>query len=260
MAPKVKFSDNASLYGRVAKGFRPGGPNPLGPGAPASAATYLSDSVVSYEVGFKAQTANKVASIDIDVFHIDWSRIQLLTTIQTPDGPFSYNGNGGAAKSDGVEFTGTVRPTPGFDVSLNGALTNARLTEDAPAAGGLSGDKLPFVPRYSLSLNGDYQWTLGGDVKAFTGASLRYLSKQSGGFDQTYSAVYGHHAVVPSYAVVDLRAGVEVARYTVEVYARNLNNADGKTSVAALGGYPNGAVGTGMIRPRTVGLSVTAGF
>ncbi len=180
VAPKIKFSDNASLYGRVAKGFRPGGPNPLGPGAPASAATYLSDSVVSYEVGFKAQTADKVASIDIDVFHIDWSRIQLLTTIQTPDGPFSYNGNGGAAKSDGVEFTGTVRPTPGFDVSLNGALTNARLTEDAPAAGGMAGDKLPFVPRYSVSLNGDYQWPLTGEVKAFAGASLRYPVKAVG--------------------------------------------------------------------------------
>lgn len=260
VAPKIKFSDNASLYGRVAKGFRPGGPNALAPGAPAGARSYLSDSVVNYEVGFKAETANKMASIDIDVFHIDWSRIQLLTTIQTSGGPFNFNGNGGAAKSDGVEFTGTVRPTPGFDVSLNGALTNARLTADAPAASGLAGDKLPFTPRYSVSLNADYQWALTGTVQAFTGASLRYLSEQAGGFDATYRAVYGGRSVIPSYAVVDLHAGVEIGRYAIEVYARNLNNADGKTSVSALGGYPNGAVATGMIRPRTAGLSVTAGF
>lgn len=260
VAPKIKFSDNASLYARVAKGFRPGGPNALAPGAPAAARSYNSDSVVNYEVGFKAQTADRRASIDIDVFHIDWSRIQLLTTIQTATGPFSFNGNGGSAKSDGVEFTGTVRPTTGLDVSLNGALTNARLTSDAPAASGLAGDKLPFVPRYSLALNGDYHWTIGSDIKPFVGASLRFLSKQAGPFDAQYRATYGRRAEVPSYEVIDLQAGVEFGRYTVEVYARNLNNADGKTSVTALGGFPNGAIGTGMIRPRTVGLSLTAGF
>ncbi len=260
VAPKIKFSDNATLYGRVAKGFRPGGPNALAPGAPAAARSYNSDSVVNYEIGFKAQTADKVASIDIDVFHIDWSRIQLLTTIQTANGPFSFNGNGGSAKSDGVEFTGTVRPTPGWEVSLNGALTNARLTADAPAASGLNGDKLPFVPRYSVALNSNYQWTMGEGAKPFLGASLRYLSEQAGPFDAQYRATFGQRSVVPSYAVVDLEGGVEFGRYTVEVYARNLNNADGKTSVTALGGFPNGAVATGMIRPRTVGVSVTAGF
>lgn len=260
VAPKIKFSDHATLYGRVAKGFRPGGPNALGPGAPAAARSYLSDSVVSYEVGFKGETADRRASIDIDYFHIDWSRIQLLTTIQTAGGPFRFNGNGGSAKVDGVEFTGTVRPAPGFDVSLNGALTNARLTSDAPAAGGISGDKLPFVPRYSISLNSEYQQSLANGVQGFVGASLRYLSKQAGPFDTQYIATYHGRSVVPSYAVVDLHAGVEFGRYTIEAYARNLNNADGKTSVSPLGVYPNGALATGMIRPRTAGLSVTAGF
>ncbi len=258
-APKIKFSDNASLYGRVAKGYRPGGPNALAPGAPASARTFNPDTVTNYEIGFKAETADKRASIDIDAFHIDWNDIQLLSTIQTAAGPFNFNGNGGRAKSDGVEFTGTVRPTPGFDVSLNGALTNARLTQDAPAAGGFRGDKLPFVPRYSIALNADYQWALTDNVHAFTGASLRYLSKQAGPFDRTYTAVYGGRSTIPSYAVVDLHAGAEFGRYSVELYARNLNNADGKTSVSAVGVYPN-AVATGVIRPRTYGLSITAGF
>ena len=260
VAPKIKFSERATLYGRVAKGFRPGGPNALAPGAPAAARTYQSDSVISYEVGFKAETADKTASIDIDAFHIDWSRVQLPTSIPTANGPFNYNGNGGAAKSDGVEFTGTVRPTPGFDVSLNGALTNARLTSNAPAAHGLAGDKLPFTPRYSIAVNSDYQWTMGNDVKPFVGASLRFLSKQTGDFDAVYIGTFGRRATIPSYAVVDLHAGLDFGRYVLEVYARNLNNADGKTSVSSIGFIPNGEVATGMIRPRTVGLSVTVGL
>ena len=259
-APKIKFSQNASLYGRVAKGFRPGGPNALAPGAPAAARTFGSDSVVSYEVGLKAQTADKTASIDVAVFHIDWSRIQLATVLQTPSGPFNFNGNGGSAKSDGVEFTGTVRPTPGFDVSLNGAITNARLTTNAPAASGFAGDKLPFTPRYSLALNADYQWTMGNEIKPYIGASLRYLSKQRGNFDAVYIAATGGRATIPSYPVVDLHAGLEAGRYGLEVYARNLNNAEGKTSVSTIGFAPNGATDTGVIRPRTIGAALTVSY
>lgn len=260
VAPKVKFGDNASLYGRVAKGFRPGGPNALAPGAPPEARTFQSDSVISYEVGFKAETSDRTASIDIDAFHIDWSRIQLATVLQTSNGPFTYNGNGGSAKSDGVEFTATARPTPGFAVSMNGALTNARLTSDAPAASGFTGDKLPFSPRYSIAVNADYQWTASGGVQPFLGASLRYLSKQEGDFDAVYIGAFGRRAVIPSYAVVDLHAGIEVGRFGIEAYARNLTNADGKTSVSSIGFIPNSAVATGMIRPRTFGLSLTASY
>jgi iron complex outermembrane receptor protein len=53
LAPKFKFSRNATVYARVAKGFRPGGPNVIPPGAPAELGSYRSDSIVSYEAGFK---------------------------------------------------------------------------------------------------------------------------------------------------------------------------------------------------------------
>ena len=260
VAPKIKFGERASLYARVAKGFRPGGPNALAPGAPAAARSYQSDETVNYEVGFKAETADRKFSIDISAYHIDWSRIQLLTTLQTSAGPFNFNGNGGTAQSDGGELTLVVRPTPGLVVSANGAYTNARLTADAPAAGGLKGDKLPFTPEYSAGVNADYRWTLSGRTAAFVGASLRFVSKQVGGFDTTYRTTYGRRASIPSYDVVDLRAGVDFGPATVEVYAKNVNDAHGITSLTGLGQYPAGAIGTGLISPRTIGIALTASY
>lgn len=260
IAPKIKFSERATLYARVAKGFRPGGPNALAPGAPAAARSYQSDETINYEVGFKAETSDRKFSVDLSVYHIDWSRIQLLTTIQTSGGPFSFNGNGGSAKSEGAEFTLVARPTPGLVVSANGAYTNARLTADAPAAGGLKGDRLPFTPEFAVSVNGDYRWTLSGSTDAFFGASLRFLSKQVGGFDTTYRRIYGQRASIPSYDVIDLRAGVDFGPATIEVYAKNVGNSHGITSVGGLGAYPAGAIGTGLIRPRTIGVSLTAEY
>lgn len=260
VAPKIKFGERASLYARVAKGYRPGGPNALAPGAPAAARSYESDETINYEVGFKAETADRKFSMDVSVYHIDWSRIQLLTTLQTNAGPFNFNGNGGTAKSEGAEFTLIARPTPGMVFSANGAYTNARLTANAPAAGGLTGDRLPFTPEFAVSVNGDYRWNMSGSADAFIGASLRFLSKQVGGFDTTYRSTYGRRASIPSYEVIDLRAGVDFGPATVEIYAKNINNSRGITSLTPLGQYPAGSIGTGLIAPRTYGLSLSAEF
>ncbi|QXQ08048.1 TonB-dependent receptor [Sphingosinicellaceae bacterium] len=255
-APKFKFSDTGSVYARFAKGFRPGGPNIVPPSAPVEVQTYHSDSVINYEVGLKAETADRSFGIDVSAFHIDWNNIQLLAQI----GAYGVNANGGKATSDGVEFTATLRPTRGLAFTVNGAYTDAKLTEDTdPIVGGRKGDRLPFSPKVSVSVNGDYDWSVGTHATAYVGASLRYLGDQAGLFSPTYTAAYGGRSNLPAYAVADLRAGVEFGRFSVGAYAKNLGNVAGKTSVVE-STFPLGATGTGVIRPRTIGLTFGAGF
>ena len=263
VAPKFKINDRMSLYARVAKGYRPGGPNVIAPNAPAGTpVSFDPDTVVSYEVGFKGETADRTFALDLSVYHIDWSNIQLLTVING----FGVNINGSSADSDGAEFTATMRPAPGFVTSINGAYTRARLNGDAPAlVGGLKGDRLPFTPPYSISVNSDYTWGVGGDVQAFIGGSLRFLSEQTADFDATFRAANGRQRKVPSYEVVDLRAGLDFGRFGLEAFVRNLTDSEGKTSVGSvtasgLPASPNGALETGVIRPRTIGLSICAEF
>ncbi len=261
VAPKLKLGRDAAIYLRVAKGFRPGGPNALGPGAPAGSETYRSDTVTNYEAGFKGETPDHSFAIDISGFHIDWHNIQLLTSVTTDAGPFNFNANGGKARSDGVEFTVTVRPTAGLDLSVNGSYNHAYLTEAAPAAvGGLAGDELPYTPKITVNLNGTYTWRLFGQTDAFVGGTLRSLGNQSGEFDAAYRTANGRQRRVPAYETVDLRAGLDVGRVQLEAYVRNLLNADGKLSNTIVGVYPNGAVGAGVIRPRSIGASATVAF
>lgn len=261
VGPQYKFGEDASIYARVAKGFQPGGPNALGPGAPASASTYRSASDISYEAGVKAQTPDRKYSIDLDVYHIDWSNVQVLTSTTDAAGQFSFNTNGGGATSNGVELTLTARPITGLRISVDGAYDDAYLTAATPVVvGGFSGDALPFTPKYSFAVSPDYSWDVSGGMQAYVGGTLRYLSSQSGDFDAAYRAANGHQPQLPAYAVLDLHTGLNLDRYSIELYAKNLNNADGKTSTIQPGIYPNGAFGTGVIQPRTVGLSVTAQF
>ncbi len=261
VAPKININSHASVYGRVAKGYRPGGPNVLPALVPAGTPrTFDPDTVTSYEAGFKGETLDHKFSIDVAAFHIDWNRVQLLAVVNG----FGINANGGKAVSDGVEFTATVRPTEGLNFSANGAFTNARLKQDTSSfVGGRAGDQLPYSPKVSLGLDGSYEFALTGETKAFVGASMRMLSKQNGDYDPAFRTTYGRQRQIPAYDVVDLRAGVNLGRFELEAYAKNLTNALGRTFVGTTVPFstlPNGAVTTGVIRPRTAGIAITAGF
>jgi len=69
---------------------------------------------------------------------------------------------------------------------------------------------------------------------------------------------------IDDYAVVDLAAGVAFGQFDLELYVKNLNDSSGRTSTTgttvfgAFPLFPDGAMGTGVIRPRTVGLSLRA--
>ena len=258
-APKYKLNRNTTIYARVAKGFRPGGPNAIAPGAPADLRSFHSDTVTSWEAGVKAETPDHRFSIDAAAFHIDWKDIQLFTSIAVGGVNFNVNSNGPSAKSDGVEFTATARPLTGLDLSLNGAYTNARLTADTPAdVGGFKGDQLPFTPRFSFAANGDYHWQLSPGARAHVGASFRHLSSQNGDFSAAFVTAHGHQRHIRPYGVVDLNAGVDFGRFDIEAYVKNLGNSRGVTSLSGTTTplFPNGAIGTGIIRPRTFGVSL----
>lgn len=258
LAPKVKLNPNTTLYARVAKGFRPGGPNAIAPNAPADLKSFHSDSTVSWEAGVKAQSGDHRFSLDAAVFHIVWKDIQLATSVTVNGVPFTINTNGSSAKSDGAELTATARPLRGLDLSANAAYTNARLTADALPAQGFQGDKLPFTPKFTFALNSDYHWQIGSHTQAHVGASWRHLSGQTGDYDAAFVAANGRQRHVRAYGVVDFNAGVDFGRFDLEAYVKNLGNSRGVTSIAGTGFpiFPNGAVGTGIVRPRTVGVSL----
>ena len=257
VAPKFEINPNATLYARIAKGYRPGGPNALPPGAPASTpTTYNADSLVSYEAGLKADLLDHRLSLDASVFYLDWKDIQLLAVINS----FGVNANGGTAVSKGVEFSLTARPTAELTLAASGALTSARLTKDTdPVVGGLKGDRLPYAPKWSLTLDGDYERPLQNGLSGFAGATLSFVGEQSPGFDPAYQAVYGRFQI-PSYARLDLRAGLRKDRWTFEIYGKNVAGSRGLVNVNAFGQLAAGALGVTPIRPRTLGASLTAEF
>jgi outer membrane receptor protein involved in Fe transport len=258
VAPKYEINEHAAVYFRAAKGYRPGGPNVLPPGAPGDVPTsYKSDSLISYETGFKSDWFDHRLSLDASVFYLDWSHIQLFANVAG----FGVNTNGGTANSKGLELTATARPVDGLNLFAGFSRTSAHLTEDTPAiTGGLKGDRLPFAPKYTLTLGGDYERMLYRDYSGFVGATWSLVGPQNPGFDPTYKAVFGKRFDIPSYGRLDLRAGVRTGRWTLEAFAKNVTGSAGIIDVNIYGALPNKALEVSPLRPRTVGASLTANF
>lgn len=253
VSPRFQVNDDVSVYARVATGYRPGGPNVIPVGAPpGTPGSYDSDTLTSYEVGLKAFVPSANLDLDVAAFYLDWDDVQLLAVVNG----VGLNANGGTAVSRGLEFAATLRPLEGLTLSLNGAYTDAYLTEDTdPVVGGFDDDPLSYVPEWSFGADVDYGWTVGA-ARAYVGADVGYVDDRPAGFSNR--APDGSIRELASYTTVGLRAGIEFERWSVEAFAKNLTDEDGITDLTAEGVLPNGQVGLGVIRPRTLGLSVGA--
>jgi outer membrane receptor protein involved in Fe transport len=257
IAPRFEVGKKTSIYGRVATGFRPGGPNVLPPGTPADVPrTYDSDKLRSYELGLKAGGGpSDKFSFDFSGYYLDWEDVQLFLVVNG----FGINGNGGTAATKGAELAASFFPIKGLSLSMNGAYTNSELTEDTdPVVGGKDGDPLPYVPEWSFALSADYEWTVKGSSRAYVGGTLAYTGDRTVDFGNRAADGSLRHA--DSYTTLDLRAGLYVGRWNFELYGKNLTNEMGITNIDNAGFLPNGALGLSLIRPRTIGVSVGTHF
>ncbi len=245
-----KLSPDSSVYARAASGYRPGGPNGLFANtSPTISPTFKSDSLWSYEAGYKGALLDHTLTVEAAVYDIEWRDI--LQPIY--DHGFAFFTNGGKARLTGTELSLNWLPTAAwrFDGALS--LIDAKLRTDAIGLGGHAGDDIPTTARVSASLSAARNFELGGHP-AYLGVNARHIGERNAGFQG--SAVLPAYTM-PSYNVFGLQAGVDLERYKLSFYVRNLTNTRGMDGVAFSSLTAAQAV---MTEPRTIGLAASASF
>jgi iron complex outermembrane receptor protein len=252
-APRWHVDANTMVYARLATGYRPGGPNaePIAP-PPGFPQTYGADKTVNVELGVRSAQLDGRLSIDVAAFRVDWKDIQLFEVVDN----LGVNANGGKARSQGVEWTFGYVPMHGLTLNWSGAYTDAKLTSPAPSVNGNSGDPLAYAPKWGTSLDGEYDWDLFANYKGFVGAVWSYVGTRSTDFA---SSPTGGQLELPSYNTFEARVGLDSAHYRVMLYGKNLGDKRGITSYVSTGAPGPGGELT-PIRPRTIGLTLTAKF
>jgi iron complex outermembrane recepter protein len=249
-------SDDYLYYVLASKGVRFGGPNVPNGLQSVPPAPYGADSLWNYEVGYKTAWLDRRMTIDGAFFWIDWSHIQQTQT--DPTGAFQFIGNGGSAVAKGLELEIDAQASSALLLTAGVSYTRAALVGAQPAEVLVqnqinSGDRFPFVPNWTANTSATYRF-VGMICKPFVRGELAYRSGQTTSFDVANPT----YARLPGFVLANLRAGVELDRYSAELYITNITD-----RLTAIGGIAQGSAQLLQIvstPPRTVGLTLRAKF
>lgn len=221
-----KPNSDTLLYANVTKGYKSGS-FPL---VPAIRATQLvpvvQESVVAYESGFKLSLMERRLSLTGAGFYYDYDNKQILGFINTgvPFGnlPGLVNIPRSSVRGGEVELVAT--PVRALRLSAGVTYVDSRvdshfLTPD-PFGGipDIKGEAFPSTPKWQALADAEYGFQLSDELRAFVGGGLRYRSS-------TYAAVgLSPSFRIDSYALLDLRAGVEKGPVRLEVFGRNVTD------------------------------------
>ncbi|MGA2398120.1 MAG: TonB-dependent receptor [Steroidobacteraceae bacterium] len=241
--PRVDLSympnGDLTLYGTVAKGFRPGGANQIlppvtqYPHCTAGALQFGPDSVWNYELGEKARLFDGWLTVNSDVYYIKWLGVQQVFTLQCG---YQYYDNAGNGRSFGPEIEIDAKLATDWTATFSGAWTDAKLTQpnssytnflenlvaepDGVTHPCNAGTKcqVPIMnvvkDTADVSLNyattvGDYRVT-GRAAYAFVGTS--------------YDVAYYFGYKLPSYSLVNARVGLGRGGWDAALFVDNLTN------------------------------------
>lgn len=198
-----------------------------------------SDTTTNTELGGKFSLLDKRLTLNATLYRVDWEGLPIKIFGDDICG-LGVTVNGGEAQSEGVELETQFYATPNLQLSLSASYMETEFLDDAIAQ---PGDRLPLSPRVNGVVGVDYSFELAGH-DAFIRSDYSYISS----FD---SALSGNLSVVDaeSYGKWNLRAGIEMEQWTLELYGNNLTNEDAITI-----GF--NTVSARRLTPRTLGFDI----
>jgi outer membrane receptor protein involved in Fe transport len=253
-----RVNSDVLVYANISRGFKAGSYPTLSASIFAEYEPVTQESVTSYEAGFKAGFADRRIQFNAAAFYYDYNDKQIRGKIVDPVfDVLDILLNVPRSRVYGAEGELTVRPISGLSFYGNLTYLNSSVRSDGgtpfvgptaygnscTGAGGVAGPcdftgvELPFTPKWSYSVGGDYRVTLPSNGAVLAGFDVRGQSSSTStllGRDIVFRQLASDRAntsiqrpfVIPSYATVDARLGYELpgGQVKVMVWGKNVFN------------------------------------
>ncbi len=234
-AVEYHFTDDAMAYASVTRGFKGGGFDLYG--NRGGLVFVGAEKPTSYEIGLRTAFPDAGLTFNVTGYYADIDGYQ--TSSRDP-ATLLFPIRNNNARTKGVEAELVWRPVGQDDFSLNLGLAytdaNWRSFTDAPCrfatapecSGGvqnLTGQPLPFAPKWAFNVGPDYQTDLGGNLKLSMTANLNYRSSQIIGFPNSPDARESGYALLGA----AIALGALDDRWKISVFGKNLTDKEFRT-------------------------------
>ena len=222
-----KPNGDTLIYATISRGYKSGSFTII----PSIFASQLDpvtqESLLAYEAGFKLSLAERKVQISGSAFYYDYTDKQLLGYADTPFGRLPKLLNIPKSWVKGFEIEATVRPVEGLRMTGGVSHVLSRVKEDPSLAitplgtpTTFVGQAFPNTPKWQFVGDAEYGLPVSGNVSIFIGGGVSARSKSNANFGNL------PQFILPSYALIDLRAGAESAdgKWRAQLYGRNITN------------------------------------
>jgi len=220
------YADNRNVYASITKGFRSGGFNGYDFVTGAELPDFDPESLWSYELGYKATVLDGALFLDLAAYYTKYKDMlrRGLILVDNAIGLQSFTSNIGEAEIKGLEAGFTWRATDALDLNLSASFIDAEVTQlDAEGSANIEGDPIDYVPEFSFSVGGNYDFNWRSDMPGYIRASYNYRDEMPY-VDRTSFPAEN----VPQYSdkigLIDARLGLTFGRTYTELYVQNLTN------------------------------------
>jgi outer membrane receptor protein involved in Fe transport len=266
------LTDDSMVYFTYSEGFRLGGENsPRAAATGTIPASYGPDLLQNYEIGLKSEWMDNKLQLNVTLFDMKWSDIQINGRVG--NSPWWLRGtfNGQTGESKGAEISGEWLPTENLSIQASAYFADAKYTADTyDPRGSLylsDGQEMPNSPKEKYWLGVEYT------VPQFAGLNgdlwFRYdYSYQGKTWDNLDAALNNDlEALIPSWSTSNFQVGMNFENgWDVSLMARNLWNEAGinslynSTYASDFFGDPRFRNERTLQRPRTISLNVRKRF
>ena len=261
---EVQVGEDINIYASAAKGFRIGGVNGVVPATLCGddltelnitsgdvPQSYDSDSLWSYEVGFKSTLADNRLSINAAGFFIDWA--DTLQLIRLSCG-FQFTLNADEAESKGLEVEINAALADGLNMALGVGYTDAEITDAGTVPGLEDGTEIQGVPEWTATATVEYIFPFFDTWEGRVRADGNY-------YGDSISRNNGESRDRDSWQALNLRAGMTNDSWDITLFADNVtderaNLSDSRSIAAETSGRPRIVTN----RPRTFGVEARYRF
>ena len=194
------------------------------------------ETLMSYELGVKAELLDRRLGIELDLYYLDWKDIVIPQVVSSINGqdivtPTGVNVNGGDASIKGVELSIVARVAKGVDLNIGASYADPKYDRakvdsfiDFPTfapTGDVSGNQILRTSKVQANAGLQYSAELGSGREFFVRGDVSHRGKQF--------ADASNQTIVPASTNVNASLGVRSDAWSVELWGRNLTDEDAPT-------------------------------